>query len=236
MDSNWWNNALQSYDVGRQHRQDREYGEAFQSGGYEGVEQAAGNMGDMRTAMGARRFQDDQRQQAYERMQTIAPWARNAIRATRNMDPQRAAAFLQQNQQRFLDFGFTPEQVAAGIAGLSSADPNERAQWQQELDAAFTQHENPDWQLVGNQAAAIDPASGEIQLGGRIPEELGAGGRYATPDEVSQAGYRPGTVVWLTPGEPPRVIQQPSAARSAAGASYPDAESTLRDLGGEWLD
>jgi len=170
MDSNWWNQALQSYDIGREHRADRENAQAFQDGGYDAVEQTAGRRGDLRTAMTTRRFQDDQRQQAYERMETIAPWARHAIRATRNMDPQRARMFLEQHQQRFLDFGFTPEQVQAGIAGLTSENPEERTQWAETLDQAFQQHQNPEWQLNQGtgQVFAVDPNSGNVQTGGRV--------------------------------------------------------------------
>lgn len=195
MDANWWNNALQSYDIGREHRADRENAQAFQEGGYDAVEQTAGRRGDLRTAMTTRRFQDDQRQQAYERMETIAPWARNAIRATRNMDPQRARMFLEQNSQRFLDFGFTPEQVQAGIAGLTSENPEERTQWVETLDQAFQQHQNPDWQLatvptedgqgVEQRTIAIDPNNGGIQRGeGSLPvprgeiQSFGSGGLY----------------------------------------------------------
>lgn len=195
MDSNWWNQALQSYDIGREHRADRENAQAFEQGGYDAVEQTAGRRGDLRTAMTTRRFQDDQRQQAYERMETIAPWARNAIRATRNMDPQRARMLLEQNQQRFLDFGFTPEQVQAGIAGLTSENPEERTQWAETLDQAFQQHQNPNWQLavvptedgqgVEQRAIAIDDSTGAIQRGeGSMPvppgdvQSFGSGGLY----------------------------------------------------------
>lgn len=195
MDSNWWNQALQSYDIGREHRADRENAQAFEQGGYDAVEQTAGRRGDLRTAMTTRRFQDDQRQQAYERMETIAPWARNAIRATRNMDPQRARMLLEQNQQRFLDFGFTPEQVQAGIAGLTSENPEERTQWAETLDQAFQQHQNPNWQLavvptedgrgVEQRMIAPDPTTGAIQRGeGSIPvprgeiQSFGSGGLY----------------------------------------------------------
>lgn len=194
MDANWWNNALQSYDIGREHRADRENAQAFQDGGYDAVEQMAGRRGDLRTAMTTRRFQDDQRQQAYERMEKIAPWARNVVRTTRNMDPQRARMFLEQNQQRFLDFGFTPEQVQAGIAGLTSENPEERTQWAETLDQAFQQHQNPNWHLatvptedgqgVEQRGVAFGP-DGEILRGeGSIPvprgeiQSFGSGGLY----------------------------------------------------------
>ncbi len=171
MDANWWNNALASYDVGRQHRQDREYGEAYAEGGLSAVERAAGGMGDLQTATQIRRFQDDERQRAFERMEQIAPWARNLVHATRNMDPSRARKFLQQHQQRFLDFGFPPEQIAAGIAGLTSEDPEERAQWADTLDQAFQQHQDPDWSIspYTGQAQALTP-DGQFITGGMSPD------------------------------------------------------------------
>jgi hypothetical protein len=212
--------------IGRQIRNQR----AYNDGGLTAVEQAAGQVGDMAGMEDTRemqrrqtRFQDERTQNAYERMNQIAPRARNIVRATRNMDPQRAGAFLQQNRRFFEDWGFQPEQVDAGIAGLTNADPTVRQQWVEQLDAAFRQHEDPNWQLVGNQVVGVDQQSGDIQLGGRLPDSVGAGGRYATPDEVAQAGYRPGSVVWITPGEPPRVIQAPNAGSSPnAPGQYPD--------------
>lgn len=212
--------------IGRRIRDRR----AFQEGGLDAVAEAAGNVGDLegyetaRTMQRRERtFEDERMQNAYQRMNQIGPRARNIIRATRNMDPQRAGAFLQQNRRFFEDWGFQPEQVDAGIAGLTSADPAERQQWIEQLDAAFRQHEDPNWQLVGNQAVAVDPQSGDIQLGGRVPDSVGAGGRYLSPDESAQAGYRPGSVVWVSPGAPPRVIQAPNAGRAGgAGAGQYD--------------
>jgi len=221
MDANWWNNALQSYDVGREHRADRENAQAFQDGGYDAVEQAAGRRGDLRTATQMRRFQDEERQQAYEHMQTVAPWARNVIRATRTMQPDQARGFLQQNAQRFLDFGLSPEQVSAGIAGLTDADPTVRQEWANTLDQAFSQHEDPEWRL--------DPASGQIWgvdsrgqyvEGGQGPAGLGREWRSATPEELRAAGAPAGTImdVNIQSGER-RVRRNPPAGRSAQGGS-----------------
>lgn len=225
---NVWDNFGQGLRIGDNMGDQVRDARAYRDGGLDGVAEAAGRTGSLETMEGARGmqrrqrvFEDDQRNQAYQRMETIAPWARNAIRATRTMDPARARAFLTQNQQRFLDFGFTPEQVQAGIAGLTSDNAEERAQWQQQLDAAFTQHQDPNWQLVqtpqGQQAAAIDP-EGQIQLGGVIPG--GGAGRYATDEELAAQGYAPGSVVWIAPGQPPRVLQRPTRGRSGQGAEY----------------
>ena len=64
---------------------------------------------------------------------------------------------------------------------------------------------------------------GFIQQGPNAIPGAGGAGRYATPDEVAQAGYRPGSVVWLVPGQPPRVVQAPNAGRSPTDpGSYPD--------------
>lgn len=239
MDANWWNNALQSYDVGREHRADRENAQAFQTGGYGAVEQAAGNRGDMQTAMTTRRFQDDERNRGYQAMEQIAPWARNLVRSTRNRSPEQSRPLLEQNAQRFVDFltagGADEEtarrQVQAGIAGLTDPNPEVRAQWADTLDQAFQQHQDPNWEIKtmpteggGYEQRAIGVgADGFIQQGPNAIPGAGAAGRYATPDEVSQAGYRPGSVVWLVPGQPPRVVQAPNAGRSPTDpGSYPD--------------
>ena len=222
MDANWWNNALESYDVGRQHRADRENADAFSEGGYDAVEQAAGNRGDLQTATATRRFQDQRQQQAFEWFQSNAPFARNALRRARVLPPEQRGSFLSAPhvRQRFEQMGFQPDQIDAAVQGLSGP---EAEQWFANLDAAFRQHEDPNWQLVGNQAVAVDQQSGDIQLGGRVPDSVGAGGRYATAEEVAQAGYRPGSVVWVAPGAPPRVIQAPNAGRAPnAPGQYPD--------------
>lgn len=225
-----WDEFSNGMEIGERMGSSIRNGRAFRDGGLDAVAQSAGEVGDMQGYETARtmqrterRFEDETTQNAYQRMNQIGPRARNIIRATRNMDPQRAGAFLQQNRRFFEDWGFQPEQVDAGIAGLTSADPAERQQWVEQLDAAFRQHEDPNWQLVGNQAVAVDQQSGDIQLGGRVPDSVGAGGRYLSPDEIAQAGYRPGSVVWVAPGETPRVIQAPNAGRAPnAPGQYPD--------------
>lgn len=230
---NPWDAFSQGMDIGEDMRASanrRRIGDAYteaeaqQPGsGLGAVERTAYGQGDLQTGMRTRNFQDDQRQGAYERMQTIAPWARNVLRAARTRDPESARSFLEQNQQRFIDFGIPAQNVASGIARLTDPDPQVREQAYTEFEAAFRQHEDPNWQLVGNQAVAVDQQSGDIQLGGRVPDSVGAGGRYLSPDEIAQAGYRPGSVVWVAPGEPPRVIQAPNAGRSPnAPGQYPD--------------
>jgi len=148
-------------DMGREVRNAR----AYQDGGYGAVEEQAARTGDLegantgaRMAAQRRRFADDERQAAYERMETIAPWARNVVTSAAgiaNRDPERARAFLGQHQQRFIDFGLPPEHVQAGIAGLTDPDPAVRQQWVEQLQAAFTQHTNPEWE--------INPLTGRAQ-------------------------------------------------------------------------
>lgn len=202
MDANWWNQALESYGVGREHRADRENASAFQSGGLDAVADTAGRRGDLQGMEAARtmtrrqrQFEDDQRQNAYERMETIAPRARGLIRASRNMPPEQARQFIGGYANMFTDFGFTPEQVQAGIAGLTSENPEERTQWADTLDQAFQQHQNPEWRLatvptedgqgLEQRTIAIDPANGAIQRGeGSLPvprgevQSFGSGGLY----------------------------------------------------------
>lgn len=228
MDPNWWNNALASYDVGREHRAHRENAEAWGDGGqgaYGRVAQAAGARGDLATAAAARRFEDDERQGAYERMQQIAPFARNVLRRTRTIeDPEQARAFLTQPfvMQRFQDWGLSPEQLQAGIAGLTDPDPNVRQQWFENLDAAFQQHENPEWQLMGRTAVAIQP-DGQFMVGGTLPENITAGEwRPATPEEMQS--LPPGTQwdINVQTGER-RLRYRPNAPRTNGyGGQYPD--------------
>jgi hypothetical protein len=212
--------------IGRQIRNQR----AYNDGGLSAVEEAAGQAGDMagmedtrEMQRRQRRFQDDERNRAYERMETLAPWARNVLRATRNQDPARARAFLERPdiRQRFIDFGFDEQQVASGIEGLTSADPAIRQQWVEQLDAAFRQHEDPNWQIMNSetgQIGGIDPASGQYVEGGRAPAGVGREWRLATPEELQAAGAPPGTIMDINVqnGER-RVRRNPPAGRSAAG-------------------
>lgn len=231
MDANWWNNALQSYDVGREHRADRENAQAFQEGGYDAVEQAAGNRGDLRTAMTTRRFQDDRMQQAYQRMEQIRPLALGALDRVGQLPVEQRTQFLNQPhiRQRFIDWGITPEQYDAAAQQIANPETGEQAL--ASYRAAFTQHQDPNWEIktmptegggYEQRAIGVGP-DGFIQQGPNAILGAGGAGRYATPDEVAQAGYRPGSVVWLVPGQPPRVIQAPNAGRSPTDpGSYPD--------------
>ena len=195
MDANWWNNALQSYDVGREHRADRENAQAFQEGGYDAVEQAAGNRGDLRTAMTTRRFQDDRMQQAYQRMEQIRPLALGALDRVGQLPVEQRTQFLNQPhiRQRFIDWGITPEQYDA--ASQQIANPETGAEALASYRAAFTQHQDPNWQLatvptengqgLEQRAIAIDPSNGAIQRGeGSLPvprgeiQSFGSGGLY----------------------------------------------------------
>lgn len=220
--------------IGRQSRD----AEAFRDGGLEQVERRAGETGDLQTmnsTMGMRsrqrQFANDEMRMGYENMQAIGPWARNVVKATRSMDPQRAGAFLNQHRQRFLDFGLLDEQVNAGIAGLTSEDPNERQQWQQQLDQAFSQHENPDWNIDprSGQIGGIEPNTGQYVEGGQAPAGLGQEWRPATPEEVQQWGASGVWDVNVQSGER-RPRQRPYAPRSAgAGGETPSLPS-----GFEW--
>lgn len=207
-------------NMGRQVRDAR----AYQDGGLDAVSEAAGRAGDlegMETSRGmARRqkmFEDEQLNSAYQRMEQIAPRARNIVRATRNMDPQRAGALLQQNRRFFEDWGFSPEQVDGGIAGLTNADPTVRQQWQEQLEAAFTQHQNPDWQIqeATGQIYAIDPQTGQPTTGGTIEPQRDwqtNGTRPYYIDENGQTVYGEG-----------EIPHRPRAHRSNGyGGSYPD--------------
>lgn len=230
-----WDSFWQGVEGGQALGNDARNSRAYQEGGLDAVYEQAGRAGDFGSMTQVRRqrqFQDDERQRAYERMEKIAPWARNVVRAASAMEPERARVFLSQPQirQRFMDFGLPEQAIEAGIAGLTNADPAVRQQWREQLDAGFSQYTNPDWQINAQtgQIYAADPATGDSIMGGRVqlpPGEVhsfGSGGLYRNNPQA------PNGV---------EIIREPRAATtSRRGADYPDAETTLRDLGGEWLD
>ncbi len=234
-----WDDFSDGLEVGERMGSTLRNQRAYRDGGLDGAAEAAGRVGDLEgreqvvtMQRRQRMFEDDQRNNAYERMETIAPWARNVVRAASAMEPERARVFLSQPQirQRFMDFGLPEQAIEAGIAGLTNADPAVRQQWREQLDAGFSQHTNPDWQINAQtgQIYAADPATGDSIMGGRVqlpPGEVhsfGSGGLYRNNPQA------PNGV---------EIIREPRAATtSRRGADYPDAETTLRDLGGEWLD
>lgn len=236
--SDVWNSFNEGEQIGNRLGERRRNANAYEQGGIQGVETAAFERGNLETgnaAMGMRsrqrQFANDEMRMGYENMQAIGPWARNVVKATRSMDPQRAGAFLNQHRQRFLDFGLNDEQINAGIAGLTSEDPNERQQWQQQLDQAFSQHENPDWNIDprSGQIGGIEPNTGQYVEGGQAPAGLGQEWRPATPEEVQQWGASGVWDVNVQSGER-RPRQRPYAPRSAgAGGETPSLPS-----GFEW--
>jgi len=224
--SDVWGSFNQGYGIGSEMGATDRNARAYRDGGLTVVADAAGRTGDLPTMMATRRFQDDQTQAAYQRMETIAPWALNVVRATRSMDPARARAFLQQNSQRFLDFGFSPEQLQAGIDGLTSEDPATRDQWQQQLGTAFSQHRDPNWQIMDyatGEIGGVDPNTGDYVQGGNAPANAGQEWRAMTPEELQQAGAPAGTMadINVRTGER-RVRRNPPAGHAgAANGSAP---------------
>lgn len=228
MDANWWNNALQSYDVGRQHRADRENAQAFQAGGYGAVEQAAGNRGDMQTAMTTRRFQDQQHEQAFQWFEQNAPYARNVLRRARAIqDPQQRGAFLQSQRQRFEGMGFQPDQIESAIGALTNPETAEQAF--ASYDAAFSQHEDPNWTLqtipaqgggYEQRAIGVGP-DGMIQQGPNAIASAG-GFRPITDQEREQYGIPAGVPaqVDVATGRVHTMLGRPAQGQS--GGSYPD--------------
>lgn len=119
-----------------------------------------------------------------------------------------------------MDFGIKPEQFDAAIAGLAGPDAE---QWFTELDAAFQQHQNPNWQLatvptedgqgLEQRFIAPDVSTGAVQRGeGSIPvppgevQSFGSGGLYRN-NQNSPNGYE--------------VLREPrSVAAGGGGAQY----------------
>lgn len=226
-----WGSFGQGYDMGRSHRRNRRLGEGFQEGGLEGAERAALEMGDPEAAnyvgemrRRERRFANEETAAAYERMNMIAPRAQNVLRRARVLadggDLEGARQWLENQRRPFEDWGVSPEQVDQAIASLVSPDANARAQAFENITAAFSQHENPEWDVmqIGGEyrAVAVDPATGDIRQGGSIegaprvrpitPEERAM---YGIPDNVpAQVDESTGRV---------GILYSPNAANGGGG-------------------
>lgn len=202
-------------------------GRAYRNGGLDNVEEQAFRTGDMETGMATRRFQDSRTQQAYNWFEQNAPYARNVLRAARNIqDPQRRQQFLQGQRQRFEGMGFKPDQIDGAIAQLINPETAEQAFT--EMDSAFSQHRDPNWQLVqtanGRQAASTDPETGHITMGDNTIPGSGAG-RYLTPEELAAHGYTSDTVVWQDENGTPHVQQRSHYGRGVGSTGDDEWEA-----------
>lgn len=184
----------------------RRLGEAYQGGGIEALETEAFGQGDVATGTQARRFRNAQEEQVYTLMERARPWVIPAIRRSVQMPPEEARAFLSQPhlRSRLSDIGLSDEVIERGIAGLTSANPEERQQWASRLESEFTAHQAPEWTLqtvpregggYERRPVAVDQ-SGDIQMGqGSLPvmpgeiQQLGSGGLWRQ-DPNSPQGYQ----------------------------------------------
>ena len=231
-----WGSFGQGYDMGRGHRRNRRLGEGFQEGGLEGAERAALEMGDPEAAnyvgemrRRERRFANEETAAAYERMNMIAPRAQGVLRRARALADQGnldgARQWLENQRRPFEDWGVSPEQVDQAIASLTSPDANARAQAFENITAAFSQHENPEWDVmqIGGEyrAVAVDPATGDIRQGGSI--EGAPRVRPITPEERAQLGIPDNVAAQVNEatGEVD-VIHRPPQGRAGSGGYYPD--------------
>jgi len=176
---NVWDSFEQGEGIGhrqRLRRRELEYGDAYQEGGLDAVYDRAAGHGDFEQAEGAREMQRRQRtfesqdqERAFRWFEQNAPYARNVLRAARNMPEDRRAAFLNNQRQRFEGMGFPPEQIDSAIAALTNPETAEQAFT--EYDAAFSQYENPDWQIspATGDIYAVDPSTGQPMQGGVVP-------------------------------------------------------------------
>lgn len=177
VDENAMRLAEGGYRLGQEFGTQRRNAQGYRDNGMQGVEDAAGRAGDLETVDAARtmtrqqrQFEDDERQNGYEMMERIAPLARATLRRARQLDPSQRAAFLNTPhiRSRFEDWGIPAEDYDQAIAALSNAESAE--QTFADLESAFTQHQNPEWQLNSGtgQVYAVDPSSGQVQEGGRV--------------------------------------------------------------------
>lgn len=199
---------------------------AFREGGLDAVAEAAGRVGDLQTMEGARgmvrrqrQFEDDERQNAYERMEQIRPLAVGALNRVGKLPFEQRAEWLNlpHIRQRFIDWGIQPEQFDAGVAMVSNPETGDAAL--EALLAAFTQHQNPDWQLVGRTYVAPSP-DGQPLIGGSLPESVATNEwRAATPEEA--ATLPPGTEwdINVRTGER-RLRYRPNAPRAGNPNGY----------------
>lgn len=221
---------------GRQSRNARAYrqgaanatGDAAIQGGIGAMAAESGRVGDAASLYEAqgmqqrnRRFENEELQHRYDRMEQIAPWARKIVTAATRMPPEQARAFLSRPEvrQRFADWGFEESQIDAGVEALSSPDQHAREAFAAELESAFSQHQSPEFGVTNER-------TGEI---GAINQEDGSyvrGAGNAPPAEPQwridgTTPYRvtPGGVVERGQGTIPHV-QRTGGAGGRAPSGY----------------
>lgn len=206
---------------------------AFRSGGYQGMETAAGRTGDREGATYAqgmrqrqRTFDDQQQQHVYDMLEKVRPWILPVIRRSQALaqtDPNQARQFLTNPQftQRLRDIGLTDDNINAGIAGLSDPDPQVRARTADNLTAEFTQYQDPNWTIRGSNVIGINQGDGSIVQGGTLPQ--GSNVQLWTPEEVAAQHLPAGTAGYTDPTTGlPHIIQQPHYQSGHFGGTYPD--------------
>lgn len=179
--------ALDQIEIGREQgyaagriRRNRD---AFREGGLDAVTEQAGRAGDMEQYGQAqqeqrtqRRFESDEQERQYRWFEQNAPYARNALRAARQRAPEQAVQFLSSPQvrARFEGMGFSAEQIDSALQALANPDAEARNAYYDDLDAAFSQYQRPDWTVspVTGQLQAVDPNNpeGGFITGGASPD------------------------------------------------------------------
>lgn len=183
---------------------------AYRSGGIAAVADAAGRVGDMEAMDTARTMQrqdialkNNQRQAddthtrtQQQNWEQFAPYAVNIIRGSREFDPARRRAVLEQNAQRFRAAGFSDAEIQAGIAGLTDADPAVRQQWEQELITSFTQAPEAQVSEQTGDIYTINPATMAPETHGQVPGadlmRRGAEADVANTERDAREPYRRG--------------------------------------------
>jgi len=225
--SDVWGAFDQGEQIGYRLGERRRNADAYEQGGLEGVAEAAGGRGNLQTMETARtmtrnqrRFEDDERQAGYERMEQIAPFALAALNRAGQIPEDQRGQWLNAPhiRQRFIDWGLTDEQYDQAVVELTS--PETAPQALESYRAAFQQHQNPEWELrnvptedgrgVEQRPIAIDPNNGGIIRGeGSLP---------APPGDINQLGSGG---LWRTNPNAPNgyeVLREPRVSGGAGGA------------------
>lgn len=212
-----WSNFAQGMEIGgalRRQRQQQQYGEAYQQGGWGAVADTAGGFGDLETAQGAQGVQSDQQEAAIERAQRNATVLSNAATSLMGVPYEQRGQRLQQMAPMLTQMGLDEQQIA-------QFDPTDEALASvraiQGQFSQFTDIQEIDGALVG------------IMPDGRTQVLREATPTWGAPEQIegrlAQRNQRTGQVQWAP--------APAGAAAAPSGYRYtPDGQSLEPIQGG----